>query len=695
MKFEYSIGVDIGGTFTDLVIAAAPSGETRSIKTLTTPSDPVQGVLKAVKEALEITGCAPEDVKRFVHATTLPTNLVLERRGAKVAFVATKGFGDMFAISKQYPTGPQQFEVNYQREKPFVAQDMVFEIDERITAKGAVHRPLDVRVASVVVEQIAAAEPEAVAICLMHAYANPEHERQLELLVRERLPGLYVSVSSQIWPEYGEYERAAATLIAAYVGATLSAYVGRLSDMLAEIGIPCPLQIMQSNGGVMAAGDSARRAVYSIESGPAAGVMAAAHVGHMRGLPDLIAFDMGGTTAKLGLVQHGRPRITQKFRVGGKASYGGSGEGEPIRIPVVDLAEVGAGGGSIAWIDEGGFLQVGPRSASAFPGPACYKLGGTEATVTDANVALGYLSPTYFLGGRMEIDAELSKAAITRLADRLGMESTAVAKGIYDLAIVRMGSAVRIVTLQRGIDPREYAIVASGGAAPLHVVQLAEQFGIPTAIVPPSPGVLSAMGLLVSDLLYDYVLTTIMPASHADLPRLQSAFDEMERQARSDLAGESKLTLLRQLEMRFTNQVLNMPITIPDGPITEASIEAAEAAFREAYFAVSGLRSVDTCQVVNCRMQARAAADKPLARIGQRGDGDPARAVKNTRPAYFTSAEGFVESTVYDRARLAPGDIILGPAIVEEPDSTTICPPDYRIEVDLHYNLVIGPSAGQ
>ena len=450
------IGVDIGGTFTDLVIADGANGATRNFKTLTT-HDPVDGVVTALREALAATGASAAGIARFVHATTLPTNLVLERKGAKVGFLVTRGFGQMFTFSKQWPRGNSAYDLDYQRQPPFVEPEMVFEIDERMTYEGKVFRAFDEEAARAQVERLADGEPESVAICLLHSYVNPAHEQRLAELVRERLPGIHVAVSSEIWPEAGEYERAATAVISAYVGSLFSDYLDRLAERLAQEGLTCGVQVMQSSGGVMAAQDCGQRAVFAIESGPAAGVMASAHVSRIGGFDDLISFDMGGTTAKAGLIVDGRPRITHDFRVGASASAHNLGDGEPVRIPVIDLAEVGAGGGSVAWIDSAGSLRVGPHSAGSSPGPACYGLGGTEPTVTDANVLLGYLDPGYFLGGKMEIFPDLGHEAIQTLAGRLGLEAMAVAKGIHDLANAHMGGAVRIVTLHRGHDPRKRA----------------------------------------------------------------------------------------------------------------------------------------------------------------------------------------------------------------------------------------------
>jgi N-methylhydantoinase A len=682
------IGVDIGGTFTDLVLAEDGSDRLHNVKTLTTPDDPVRGVMTAVREALADVGASPADVRRLVHATTLPTNLVLERQGARVAYVTTKGFGDIFLLSKQRPMGPDRFNIFYERSPALVPRDMVAEIAERTDHLGNVLTPFDAEQARAALAALKPKQPEALAVCFLHSYANPAHEQALARIAAEEFPGLHVALSSEVWPEYLEYERASTTVLSAYIGPTLGRYVHALEEALAAFGIACPLQIMQSSGGVMSAAAAVRKAAYVIESGPAAGVVASAYLGGVCDFPNLISFDMGGTTAKAGVIQHGQPRITHDFRVGGKTSSGARDAGEPIKVPVVDLAEVGAGGGSIARVDAGGLLRVGPRSAGASPGPACYGFGGQDPTVTDANVVLGYLDPRYFLGGRMQIYPELSRAAIDRLDEKLGLDTVTVAKGIYDLANTHMASAIRVVTLQRGIDPRDYAITAFGGAGPLHVVKVAEQFGIPTVIVPLSPGVKSAFGLLVSDLAYDYVATAMMPAAAADHAALDTAFAGLEERGRADLPGET-VEMQRSIDLRFANQALDIAIPVPNAPMTPEIIRQAETRFRELYFETCGMRPADPCQIVNCRLRAVSFVTKPGLPIVPNGDGNPARALKGTRQAYFHQLGGFTGTAVYDRTRLLPGDTVTGPAIFEEPDSTTLCPPGYAARVDGHLNLIV------
>jgi N-methylhydantoinase A len=692
-RADFFIGVDIGGTFTDVVLAQAQSHRLYTAKTLTTPDNPAKGVIAAIGDALGQAQAAPSEVQRVVHATTLATNLILERKGSRVAYVTTQGFGDLFVIGKERVVGGDRYDVMIEKSPPLVSRRLTLEVEERIDRAGAVVTPLEERAASEGLVRLAREGPQAVAICFLHSYANPAHERAMAELVRRHLPGVYVALSSEVWPEFREYERASTTVMSAYVGPTISSYVEALDGELRRMGIAGSFEIMQSSGGVMSAQAVARKPIYSVESGPAAGVIAATHLGKLCNQPNIISFDMGGTTAKAGLIRHGKPSITHDFRVGSHLSSGLRAGGHPIKIPVIDLAEVGAGGGSIAWVDAGGALQVGPLSAGAAPGPACYGFGGAQPTVTDANLLLGYLDPGYFLGGRMRIYPERSAAAIAPLAKRLGLDAVETARGIYEIANTHMGSAVRVVTIQRGIDPREFAVMAFGGAGPVHAVKVAEQFEIPNVIVPVSPGLASALGLLVSDMAEDYVATLLMEGRQADAGRIGQLLGELEQNGRAALraqgVAEGDIVIQRMIDVRFKHQSHELSVPIPDGPIGPATLSAAEEGFRRLYHELYGVLPNDPCQFVNFRVRATGVVPKPQLSAAPAGDGNARRALKGTRKAYFAESGGFTETSVYDRARLRPGDEVPGPAIVEEPDSTTVCPPPYKIRVDEYLNLHI------
>ncbi|MCW2883357.1 MAG: N-methylhydantoinase [Streptosporangiaceae bacterium] len=546
-----TVASDVGGTFTDVVLTRA-DGRVHVVKTLTTPDDPTVGLLRGCAAVLELAGVAPAEVDRFVHATTLATNVILERRGVSVAFVTTEGFRSLLALGRQARVEEERFDLAFEPADPPVPLTHTFTVPERVSAAGEVLRPLDEEAAVRVADEIAGLGVQAVAICLLHSYANPAHERRLAALLAERLPtGVPVVLSAEVWPELGEYERSTTTLMSAYVGPVMASYLHRLGAQLRELGIIAPVHVMESAGGVLPAALAASRAVYTIESGPAAGVIAAARQGAARGLADLISFDMGGTTAKAGLVRGGRPGITHEFQVGGKGSFGGrrAGTGIPIKVPAIDLAEVGSGGGSIAWVDAG-TLRVGPMSAGADPGPACYARGGTRPTVTDANLVLGYLDPDGFAEFTLSVEAALTAIA-EHVAGPLGVPVIDAAAAIHDIANAQMSAAVHVVTVRRGIDPRGFTLVALGGAAPTHIARLAERFGIGRVLVPPYCGVGSAVGLLYADLAVERARTFLVaadtltsassaaaPTSDAALSDLAEAFTDLERSARTDLSAE-------------------------------------------------------------------------------------------------------------------------------------------------------------
>jgi N-methylhydantoinase A len=692
------MGIDIGGTFTDVVLSGPPGVGPFVAKTLTTPDDPVEGVVEGLVAALDQADARCEDVVRAVHGTTLATNLILERRGARVAFVATAGFGDMFQIGRNMRPEKDAYNMLYRRPQPLIPRQMVVEVPERVVANGQVHRTLDPSGSDGWLRLLRSLGPEAIAVSLLHACTNPVHERLLQKTLTHEFPDSYVVISSDIWPELGEYERAVATVISAYVGPTFSKYVRRLSNELNSRKIPARLEIMTSSGGVMPAEEIARRPVHSIESGPAAGVIASKHLGEVCDFPDVISFDMGGTTAKASVIRGGQPDITQEFRIGTDVSGAGR-VGEPVRIPVIDLAEVGAGGGSIAWVDRGGLLQVGPQSAGAIPGPACYRLGGHEPTVTDADVVLGYIGADNALGGRLSIDASRSHDAIrNRIAGRLSLSVTEAARAIYDLVNAKMGSAVRMVTIRRGVDPRQFCAIGFGGAGPAHIVRVAQQFGIPTVIIPPSPGVRSAFGLLVCDLSFDYIRTRLMDVRDADPATVESIFEDMESEGRQALraAGlpDEAVQLQRVVGVRLVHQRHDIAVRVSSGGSGSRTIEEADARFREEYFTLFGIRPTDACQLVNFRVRASGSPEKPeISEHALRTNGAH-EARKGTRLAYFEEAGDYVTAPVYDRVRLRAGDSFTGPAIVEEIDATTVCPPGYTVTVDRHLNMRLASGQG-
>ncbi|WP_312924820.1 hydantoinase/oxoprolinase family protein [Thermocatellispora tengchongensis] len=659
----------MGGTFTDAVLRG-PSGPVTSTKCLSTHSDPASGIVTAVLAALRDAGVAPEAVGRVVHATTLATNAVLERRGERVAYVTTRGFRSTIPLGRYARVEEDRYDLRFDPPPPPVAAQDCFEVPERIGPRGEVLLPLDEDAVREVAAEIARRGITSVAVCLLHAYADGAHERRVAEILARELPGASIVTSSQVWPEIREYERATTTIMSAYVGPVLGRYLRALRERLAAIGVRAPVYVMESGGGVMSAELAARRAVATIESGPAAGVLAAAATGR----PDVISFDMGGTTAKTCVIRNGRPEITREFHVGGKGSFGGrrAGTGVPIKTPAIDLAEVGAGGGSIAWLDAAGTLRVGPRSAGSEPGPACYGLGGDQPTVTDANLVLGYLAPGALAGGTLRLHPELAEKAIDRhLAGPLGVGRAEAAHAVHEIVTASMASAVHVVTVQRGIDPRGFALVAFGGAGPMHAAGVAARFGIGTVVIPAHCGVASAAGLLSGALSTDRVLTRL------GAPDPEAVFARLAEDACRDLGvtpGDPGVTVTRTATVRFTGQSHDLPVAwTPDRDELAARFEAE-------YERVYGIRQTGPIEIVT--YHARVTLPPPEA--GEAGEagaavpaaGSPAPA-PGARRAYFPERGGYTAVPVLSRAHLTAAGAP-GPLIIEEAGSTIVVPPGWH-----------------
>ncbi|MEU6710566.1 hydantoinase/oxoprolinase family protein [Nonomuraea sp. NPDC046802] len=646
----YAIGVDVGGTFTD-VLLRRQSGAVSVVKCLSTPHDPIAGILTGVTRVLD--GVDPARVTRVVHATTLATNAVLERKGVRVAYVTTQGFRAAIPLGRYARVEEDRYDLRFSPPPPPVSPGDCFEVMERISARGAVLRPLEEESARRAAAEIARRGIESAAVCLLHSYANPEHERRVAAILREAVPN--VVASSEIWPEIREYERATTTIMSAYVGPLMASYLSRLRERLAGIGIDAPVHVMESSGGVISAELAARRAVATIESGPAAGVLAAARTG----FADVISFDMGGTTAKACVVRGGRPEITHEFHVGGKGSFGGrrAGTGVPIKTPAIDLAEVGAGGGSIAWLDPAGALRVGPHSAGSSPGPACYGLGGSEPTVTDANLVLGYLS-----SASIPLSPASADKALDRIAGPLGVSREEAAYAVHEIVSASMASAVHVVTVQRGIDPRGFALVAFGGAGPMHAARIAERFGIGTVVVPAYCGVASAAGLLSGELSTDRVL------SRLDAPEPEEIFTALAAEAATDLGVAevgTDLRVLRSVDVRFKGQ--SHDLTVDWTP----SREELEARFFARYAQVYGITQRGEIELVSYRVRVTTPAGNPAPppSIPSGGASRPGR-----RKAYFPERGGYTDVPVHTRDTMRA---VPGPAVVEDAESTIVVPPGW------------------
>ena len=537
MNFRYRLGVDIGGTFTDATLINEETGEIRVGKVPSTPQDPSHGFMEATHRILREAGVSPDEVGYVVHGTTVATNSIIEGKVARTGFITTDGFRDLLEIQRQIR--PSLYDLHFEKPRPLTPRYLCFGVPERLDAQGNVLTPLDESAVRNAAEQLRQEDVESIAVCFLHAYINPSHEKRTGEILRETLPDTIISLSSEVAPEFREYFRASTTVINASIRPVVGRYLQSIEARLRAEGLEAELLVMQSSGGVFTFAAASEKPVFMVESGPAAGVIAATYLGTTLECPDVISFDMGGTTAKAGLIQNGTPTITKDYEVGTAAQTGvgaSRGAGYPIRTPVIDLVEIGAGGGSIAWVDSGGVLRVGPQSAGADPGPVCYGAGGTEPTITDANLVLGRLNPSFFLGGEIELDVEAARRAIQeKCADPLNLDLVEAAHGIVEIANAAMVNALRLVSVQRGYDPRDFVLTAFGGAGPVHANRLAEEIDAPTTIIPMSPGTTSAMGLLVTDLKHDYSTTLIQHVDQLDTAAVEETYRELEAQGGASL----------------------------------------------------------------------------------------------------------------------------------------------------------------
>jgi N-methylhydantoinase A len=699
---RFRIGVDIGGTFTDGTLVDSAAGQVTTSKVLTTPADPAAGFIQAVQKLLDLDDTVtPDAIEHVVHATTVATNAIIEGKLAKTAFVTTEGFRDMLEIARQIR--PSLYDLQFEKPPPLVPRQLCFEVPERLDAKGEVVTPLDEKALAEVVERIAESGVEAVAVCLLHSYRNPDHEQRIGKAISARLPNVIISLSSDVVPEFREYLRASTTVINSAVAPIVSTYLASIIEKLHSANITSELLVMQSSGGVYPAEAASDNPVFMVESGPAAGAVAAASLGSALGYPNVISFDMGGTTAKASLIRNGQPSITKDYSVGGAAQAGtgafGGASGYPIRTPVVDLVEIGAGGGSIAWVDSGGALRVGPHSAGADPGPVCYGLGGEEPTITDANLVLGRLDPNYFAGGEMTLDLDAARNAIlTHCAEPLGLSIEEAAHGIVEIANTAMVNALRLVSVQRGHDPRDFMLVGFGGAGPAHAVRLAEQAGIPRVLIPLGPGTASALGLLVTDVRMEGSATLIVRSDEIELSLVASEFERLENAGReahriaASASGDPEFE--RAIEMRYWGQSFELSVPAPaNTTIDDAWMKELTESFHDAHEMAYGFRANDEpVELVNLRLTTIGKISRPqMKKLDQTGT-DASVAAKGQRPVYFaenSGDNGVAQTPVYDRSKLPAGAVFAGPAIIEEPDCTTVIHPGWGVTVDVFGNLEI------
>ncbi|HWK26890.1 MAG TPA: hydantoinase/oxoprolinase family protein [Solirubrobacter sp.] len=681
------IGIDIGGTFTDVVLVDAAGG-VHVTKLLTDHEHPARAVLAGYEAIIAGAGVAPADVEQVCHGTTLVTNAVLERRGARTALVTTRGFRDVLEIATE--DRYDMYDLGLEKPEHVVARQDVHELGERMLADGSVRTPLDDAELDALAEALRAGGHEAVAICLLHAYANPAHEIAVHERLGERLPGVAVTRSSDVSPELREYHRASTTALNAYVMPTLRGYLRAVEDGLAASGVPHALSLMLSNGGLCTSDVAMDYPVRLIESGPAAGALAAAEVARATGHAGVISFDVGGTTAKACLIVDGEPLFTQGLEVARQYRFK-AGSGLPLQVRSVDLIEIAGGGGSIASVDALGLVQVGPESASSAPGPACYGRGGDRPTVTDADLVLGYLDAAYFLGGTMPLDLEAARRALAeRIGAATGRDAVEAAHTVRRVVDEQMASAIRMYALEHGHDPSRFPLVAFGGAGPVHAVSVARILGAPRVIVPAGAGVSSAHGLLVAPLSFDFVRSAPSLLAAVDWAWADEQLRAMEADGRAILeragVAPEAVQLRRLCDLRFHGQGAELPVDLPPGavgPATEAALAAAFAArYSALYRHVPGDVPVEVIAWRVVASSVRPTSDMAPAPA-------PADAVKGARRVWWGPQDGELETTVLDRGALGPGARFDGPLIVEERESTTVVDPRCTLTIDDRMNLVI------
>jgi N-methylhydantoinase A len=658
------IGVDIGGTFTDLC-AVDGTGIAAVGKVLTTHDEPARAVEEGLAALLASAGIAASEVEQVVHGTTLVTNALIERTGSRTALLATAGFRDVLEMRREHRY--ELYDLHIELPAPLVPRHLRFDVPERILADGSVHIGLDEECVTRLGRELAQRGIEAVAVCFLHAFTNPAHERRVAEILAEVAPSLRVALSSDVVPEIREFERASTTVANVYVQDLTERYLRDLEHRLRRLGITGAPHIMLSNGGLATVDTAARHPIRILESGPAGGALAAASIGPA----DLLAFDMGGTTAKLCLIAGGAPLVTHQFEVDRKYRLL-PGSGLPVQVPVTDMIEIGVGGGSIARIDSLGLLTVGPDSAGSEPGPVCYGRGGTEPTVTDADLVLGYLDPAYFLGGGMKLDAVAAREAISRIAEPLGVSVEEAAWGIHTSVNEDMANAARVHAVERGQDPAKLPMYTFGGAGPVHGVGVARALGAPSVVAPPAAGVLSAAGFLTAPLAFDFVRSARAAVHDLAWEQVDALFAEMEAEGAALLAksGAAEVTHRRIAEMRYAGQGYEIRVPVHGGSWPETLIDEFTATYRALYRRTGPEVGVE---VLNWRVVSSGPAPDVTLRLNTQVTSGDAR--KGTRPGYFPSAGGFVDTDVFDRYLLTPGQRVDGPAIVEERESTVVVPP--------------------
>lgn len=681
--YPIRLAADIGGTFTDV---AAFDGQSKRLllgKSLSTPRAMVEGIEAGVSKAQT----SFSEAGLFLHGSTVAINTMLERTGAKTALVTTRGFRDVYEIGRI--NRPDAYNLFFQKHVPLVPREHCYEVTERLFADGRVCQPLDEAELDKLADILEREKFEAVAILFLHCYRNPEHELRAKKILQQRLPHAFISASHELSQEYREFERCSTVVANAFVGPRVQRYLTEIGQRIKGEGFTGTFLVVQSTGGLFELDKARNECIRILESGPASGVIGTQALCHALGMENAIAFDMGGTTAKAGVIQNGRALTT------GHALIGSYDRALPIQVPTIDIFEVGTGGGSIARVEHGGALHVGPRSAGAEPGPACYGRGGEEPTITDANLLLGRLGADRFLGGEMKLDVAAAEKAMRRVADQLKLSLTEAASGILRIAATKMSYAVKGVTTERGLDAGSFALVAYGGAGPLHATAVAREIGIRKVIIPRAPGHFSAFGMLFSDLRYDFVRTWFLPLDAIDFDAIEAVYRDLEREGREAVAASAisprEVTVRRALDMRYVGQEHSVTVEIPEQHFRNRDRTAIKTLFDEVHAQRYGTSAPsEPAEIASLRTTVTGLVEKPgIEKIERGGPQPPDAAHTGVRAAYFDSAKGFVETQTFARGALLAGNLIEGPALIEEHASTTVVQPGENVEVDAIGNLVI------
>jgi len=694
MPRQFRAGVDIGGTFTDIVLLG-DDGSRYTKKVSSTVDDYARAIVDGLAALLGEIGADTSGIVELLHGTTVASNAILEHKGARTGLITTKGFRDVLEIRNLRM--PRLYDMSWTKPPPLIERRLRTEVDERVNAEGGIDRPLDEESVERAVKFLVGEGVEAIAVCLLHSYLNPAHEERVKEIAARLAPGVILSISAEILPVINEYERTSTTVINAYVRPIVERYLNQLGSEVTRIGIDAPLLLMQSNGGLTTAKAAALTPMHIIESGPAAGVVGVQALTRRIGITKAISFDMGGTTAKASLIENGEVTRATEYQVGAGIVLGSrllSGAGYTLKVPAIDLAEVGAGGGSILWIDAGGALQVGPISAGAVPGPVCYDQGGAEPTVTDANVVLGYLNPGQLVGGALKLNADKAAAVIAdKIARPLGMSLAEAAYGAHLIAASNMIRALKAVSSERGRDPREYALVAFGGNGPVFAAGMAEAMQIPQVLIPPSAGVFSSFGLLYAEIEYYFTRTRKRLLRNASPEEIEATVAALETEARTRLAADGfapdRIEIRRSASLHYQGQSFELRVPLASGRLDRAALLALEEAFGAEHERTYGHRAgvEEPVELVSLEVIGRGVPDQPRAASAAAAGLAPDIAIADTRRRAYFGPQGWLDAEVINRSDLATPRT--GPCIVEEYDATCLIPPGWRGALDQHGNIVL------